>query len=50
MTGASWDGTRSLAEIWFGKGATLNVETLLLVPQVEDFARLAQLRVMMAAA
>lgn len=50
MSGASRPGTRSLAEIWFGKGATLNVETLLLVPQVEDFARLAQWRVMMAAA
>ena len=50
MSGATGPGTGALAELWFGKDATLNVETLLQVPQVEAFARLAKWRIMMAAA
>ena len=50
MSGAAEPGIRELAEVWFGKDATLNVQTLLMVPHVEAFAKLARWRMMMAAA
>ena len=50
MSGATSSDITALAELWFGKDATLNVETLLQAPQVQAFAKLAKWRIMMAAA
>ena len=48
MSGAANAEIHDLAAVWFGEDITLNVETLLMVPQVEAFAKLARWRVMMA--
>ena len=50
MSGAANAEIHDLAAVWFGEDITLNVETLLMVPQVEAFAKLARWRVMMATA
>lgn len=50
MSGAANAEIHDLAAVWFGQDITLNVETLLMVPQVEAFAKLARWRMMMASA
>jgi len=50
MSGAANAEIHDLAAVWFGQDINLNVETLLMVPQVEAFAKLARWRVMMATA
>jgi len=50
MSGAADPETRALVDVWFGRDVELNVGTLLQVPQMEAFARLAQWRIMMATA